>query len=93
MEGFSSFGDNREIPENFNSESDDLDEILGDWDEWFQIEEGILVFSSILKGIRSQQNLRELLVEPKHIEDDLEEVISCLKLAKINSKGFRLEIG
>jgi len=89
---FTAFGDNREVPEDFDGDPDELDEVLGEWNEWFSIDEGLKTIEGLVEAIRSDLDMAERLEEPDHVRSHLECLAACLRIAREENAQFRLEI-
>lgn len=86
----SSFGDNRPIPEGFDGDPDELDEILGPWDAWFPISEGLGCIEGLARILRADASLVNASVD---VIEELEGLASCLRKAGESASSFRLEVG
>jgi hypothetical protein len=82
----SGFMDNRPVPEEFDGDPDELGELLGPWEEWFPIAEGIRTVEGMLTAITSTVGNAEIV-------DELEGLASCLHAAGSGATLFRLELG
>jgi hypothetical protein len=90
---FGMFGDNREIPDDFDGDLDELDDSLGEWEEWFSIDDGLRTIDGIIEAVNSDPDKAALFQEPHHIVSDLESLSRSLRLAKDHGAQFRLEAG
>ena len=88
----SSFTDNREVPEDFHGTTSELDAILGEWAEWFEIEDGLAVVGDLIHALESDPANRSLLPEPARTKHELRELERCLERAENHTRLFRLEI-
>lgn len=88
----SSFGDTREIPEDFEGGPDELDELLGPCKEWFDCSQGIAAFESLARVILQNPDAAEALETPEAVADDLMALVEVLKIAKAQGAQFRLEM-
>lgn len=82
-----SFGDNRPVPEDFDGEPEELDELLGPWEEWFSAAEGLRTAAGLLTALRDEAEQDEELVE------ELQCLADCLRTAVDRGAEFRLEVG
>jgi len=90
---FSSFGDNREIPEGFDGTPDEFEEMIPPFNEWFDVEKGLETVNLIIYGINNNIEIRQKFKIPDILLEELHELSKCLtKAMKYNAK-FRLEIG
>lgn len=85
------FCDMREVPEDFEGDADDLEELLGPWEEWFDAAEGRETVASLIPVF----TLPEVIAEV-HDKDliiaDLTELLRCLEAAVKAGARFRLEL-
>lgn len=51
LPGLSSFGDTRSIPEDFDGDPNELDEVVGPWDEWFPIADGLRTIDGLIAAV------------------------------------------
>jgi hypothetical protein len=93
LKTISSFGDNREIPEGFQGEPDELDEVLGPWDKWFKTQEGLITVEGVIDALQSDSNGTKDIERKNDLIAELEELARCLRLANIRKAKFRLEMG
>ncbi len=88
----SAYGENREVPERFEGDPDELEEILGEWDEWFSIDDGLKTIDGLITAIRNDPCMASRLQEPDYVCSDLEALASCLRVAREENAQFRLEV-
>ncbi len=88
-----SFGDTRPVPEDFEGDPDELAELLGPWDDWFPIVDGLQCVEELALAIRSKATARSLVEFPDELVDELECLAACLRKASETSTLFRLEVG
>ena len=89
---FSSFGDDREVPEDFDGDPQELDEILGEFDEWYEPKEAIEVFTRLATEIKGPRSSEINLQYPETIVEDLLAIVRCLNAAEEVGAQFRLEL-
>jgi len=89
----SSFADNRPIPDNFDGHPEDLVDILGEWDEWFSVDDGLRAIDGLIAMLKSDADARSKLEEPEYVLGDLECLASSLRTAREHHAEFRLEVG
>ena len=87
----SSFGDNRDVPDDFEGGPEELDDAMGPWDEWFAIEDGVGSFS-VLAGALEKPSFAERFDDPSGVGAELREMVRCLELARDRGVRFRLEV-
>ncbi len=90
---FSSFGDNREIPADFDGDLEELDELLGPWDEWFDAASGITTLRALIDALSSEAAVASRFEYPQEVLEELRELERCLVQAQGVGADFRLELG
>jgi hypothetical protein len=93
LPAFSSFGDNRLVPEGFDGDPDELNALLGSYDEWFPIEEGLRAVEGLISAINAKTGTAKTLRQDDDIVGELRELANCLQKAGKKSASFRLEMG
>jgi hypothetical protein len=89
---FTAFGDNREAPEDFDGDPDELNEILGEWNEWFSIDDGLKTIDGLIVAIKTDPKMAGRLEDPDCICSDLESLANCLQIASKENAQFRFEV-
>ncbi len=92
LKRFSDFGDNREIPDGFDGSPDDLEDLLGPFDEWFEVAEGLAVFGALVELIETDASAARLVRRPKRTAKELKDLIRVLKIAEKYHAKFHLEL-
>ncbi len=87
-----SFGDNREIPSDFEGSPDDFDAMLGPFDEWFEPAEAIDAFAALIDVIRTSPYESRNLDDPESVIEELAELIRVLTIAERNRSRFHLDM-
>ena len=83
----STFMDNREAPEDFDGEPEELAEAMGSWDEWFEPAEGAAALEALAASVGEHKHGEELATE-------LLDIARVLHVAaKKRGTKFRLEVG
>lgn len=67
---FSGFGDNRAIPAEFDGSPEELEDMLGEWNEWSSIGEGLRTIEGILEEIRNNPSAAESLIDRHAVEEE-----------------------
>lgn len=93
LSSFSGFGDDRDIPAEFDGSPEELEEMLGERNEWSSLDEGLQTIDGILEEIRSNPSAADSLVDRHAIEEELASLAACLRHAQPLAQHFRLEIG
>lgn len=89
----SSFTDSREVPEDFDGSPDELEELLGPWDEWYAASGGLASAEQLASALRAHPTLAAGLRDSDDICAELDELARCLGAAVQSEVRFRLEIG
>ena len=89
---FSSFGAQRPIPESFDGDLDDLDEVLDFFDEWYSAAEGIEVVTALASRIATDPASARLFRNPADVVYELGELEKCLRIADQTNARFHLEL-
>lgn len=89
---FSSFGDDRPIPEDFDGDEDDLEEALGPWDDWYSPVDGLKMVVALIDAIAEEPECAEQLDFPEEVAAELTEMKRCLEAAVEQGAQFRLEL-
>jgi len=83
----SAFMDNRDPPEDFDGEPDDLAEAMGPWEEWFEPADGAAALEALAASVGDHEN-------GDAIADELRDIARVLHIAaKKRGLKFRLEPG
>lgn len=87
------FGDQRNVPPEFDGPPEDLEELLGACDDWFLASTGKEALSKLAKLIRTDVGAARRLESPESLAEELEELSMILGIAADAGAEFRLEIG
>ncbi|GAA4467355.1 hypothetical protein [Novipirellula rosea] len=82
-----SFMDTREPPKDYDGGPENIDEVLGDWHEWFQIKDAIASIQRLVGDPRYRIHNVGILI------DELETLRRFLAEAEDENRLFRLECG
>lgn len=88
----SSFADNRPIPDAFEGDPTDLDEDLGEWEEWFSPADALGSIDALLQAIRENPDTAGRLQDVEFVVHDLSALRHCLGIAAAAGALFRLEV-
>ncbi|MCA9634169.1 MAG: hypothetical protein KC766_41275 [Myxococcales bacterium] len=88
---FTSFADMRDVPEGFDGDPDELADLLGPWEDWFDIDDGLKVMATLSDALRNPEHAT-LFQEPDFVRDEVNEVVRCLNRAHGTKRKFRLEL-
>lgn len=86
-----SFADNREVPEDFDGDPDELAQLMGPWSEWFDVDDGIRSLSALADALDDPARA-EPFEDPDSVQQELREAVRCLQKAKLAGARFRLEL-
>ena len=88
----SAFADNREIPDDFDGDPDDLAEAMGEWTEWFDPADGLAAMHAIVDHINSNPRAVKRLDDSAEVIAELEELARALSAGAAQGAKFRLEM-
>lgn len=89
---FTSFADNRPIPDDFAGDPDDLAEVMGEWTEWFDAADGQAAMQALADHIKVNRGAATRLESPASVVAELEELARVLAVAAAEGVRFRLEL-
>ena len=92
LPSFSSFGDNRPFPDDFDGDPEDYFDELEPFDEWFAASQGISVFSALAESIGTDTSAAALFRDPEDVLFELQCLVSCLQVAQEQGASFHLEL-
>jgi hypothetical protein len=92
LKPFTAFADKRSIPEDFNGDPDELEEIMGEWTEWFEPAEGRAAMQALADHIRTNPKVLRKVDEAAWVVEELEEMVRVLAVAETEGVRFRLEM-
>ncbi len=81
------------VPDDFDGDPDALDEILGEWDEWFPIEQGLKSIESLIRVIEADPKISTKFESADYVLADLKSLAASLMIADAEGAQFRLEVG
>ena len=83
----SAFMDNRDVPEDFDGEPEELAEAMGPWDEWFEPSDGVAALEALAASV-------DELAEGEALAAELRDIARVVGVAaKRRGMKFRLEMG
>jgi hypothetical protein len=92
----SAFTDNREPPTDFtldaDTDPDELELLMGEWNEWFPPEAAIPTLEALASAIPSQS---EIALHPRDRDallSDVREILASLRVAAAAGASFRFDI-
>jgi hypothetical protein len=86
------FADNRQIPDGFDGDPDELAEIMGEWTEWFDPAEGRAAMQALADHIKASPKAAKQLDELAGAVTELEEMARVLGAAAAQGVRFRLQM-
>jgi hypothetical protein len=89
---FTAFADNRPVPEDFDGDPDELDEVMGEWTEWFEAADGHAAMQALADHIRANAKAAKRLDEPDGVVEELTEMARVLGVAAKQGVRFRLQM-
>ncbi|WP_018607694.1 hypothetical protein [Uliginosibacterium gangwonense] len=85
--------DSREVPVDFDGDSDELIDLLGPSTEWNDAGEGLIVVLALLNHLKTTPDAAAELSGGEGVIEELEELARILQAADAEGVRFRLEIG
>jgi hypothetical protein len=92
LKPFTSFGDNREVPDDFEGPPEELEAVLGPCNEWFDPTDGRTAIQALANHIKTNKRAAKKLDEPAGVIEELEELARILAVAENEAVRFRLEM-
>src|SRR5262249_52942698 len=90
---FTAFSDRREVPIDFDGGPEDLDDLLGPCNDWYESTDGKLALLALVDRIRLNPENQEFLESPNIVIEELGELVRVLTVAAEEGVKFRLELG
>jgi hypothetical protein len=90
---FTAFADNRPIPEDFDGDSDELAEMMGEWTEWFDPADARRTMQGLADQIKADPQAAKSLDEAEEVVAELKEMARVLGAAEAQGVRFRLQMG
>src|SRR5947209_2748157 len=85
---FTAFADNRTVPNDFDGSPNDLKELLGPSDQWFDANEGKIAFRALANLIKSDVRAAKEFESPDAVVPELEELVRVLTVANDQAARF-----
>ena len=92
VSSFTQFADMRDVPDDFDGSPEELEELLGEWTDWFSPDALRESCDAILPLIQSRHQLAKSLTDRAAIVSELQELARVLALAEAAEARFRLEV-
>ena len=87
------FGDNRPVPDDWDGDPEELEEIRGPWEEWFPAAEGVQCVEALLEALETDAATSQRLEHPDRVINELHCLARSLREAHAVGARFRLEVG
>jgi len=88
----SAYGDTREVPDGFRGTPEELDELLGPSDAWFDARAGASNLTALAALIGSRPDVAARLRNPGDVIDELKDLAQQLSIAATAGSRFRLDL-
>jgi hypothetical protein len=88
----SAFADSRPVPEGFDGDPDELEELMGPCQEWFEPADGQQAVAALLDGMEADPEAFQLDDAREGVECELRDLAGILRQAASESVRFRLEL-
>ena len=89
---FTAFADTREIPADFDGPPEELERIMGPWQDWFACREGRVGFESLAQLVTDNPAVAQRLEAPDAVAAELRAIVSVLAIGETRGSQFRLEM-
>ena len=89
---FTAFADNRAVPDDFGGDPDELAEIMGEWDEWFNPADGAVAMQALADHLSTNPEAAAQCEQLNQVIEELQELTRVLELAASQVIQFRLEM-
>ena len=86
------FADTRKAPADFDGPPEDLEQIMGRWENWFDCHEGRLAFEALARLINTDPAAAPSLKSPEAAVQDLRGIARTLSVGEVKGAQFRLEM-
>ena len=88
-----SFADTREVPDDFEGDPSDLEDILGPWEDWFSPADGLLVVAGLRNALPQDTSVIGDPADREWVLSELKALEEILRAASSAGSLFRLEVG
>jgi hypothetical protein len=85
--GLFAFGDQREIPDDFEGNPDELDEVMGPCTDWYDAKAGASAMRALGKLL-----VKSGMADAKELSEELEDLAVLLEAAAVKGVRFRLDL-
>lgn len=86
------FADVREIPEDFDGSPEELERVMGPWNDWFACCDGRVAFEELARIIADDSAAAEQLESPELLVEELRSIARALVVGESKGARFRLEM-
>lgn len=86
------FADTREIPADFDGPPEDLERVMGPWEDWFACRDGRAAFESLAQLVTDTPAVAQRLEAPDAVAAELRAIASALAVGEARGSQFRLEM-
>ena len=88
----SAFGDNREVPDDFDGSPDELQDLLGPFDKWFDPAPAKTILLALADTIKQDRRAAKRLGNHEAVIDELLDLARALGIAAEKGAKFHLEL-
>ena len=89
---FVGFSDTREVPADFDGPPEELEKLMGPWQDWFACHEGRLAFEALARLINTDPAVAQGLKSPDAVVQELRGIAQALSVGETKGAQFRLEM-
>ena len=87
-----SFADTRQVPDGFDGSPEELEGVMGPWDEWFSCRDGQLAFEKLARLLAIDSAAAQTLEAPEAVSAELMDLARVVAVGEARGARFRLEM-
>jgi len=88
----SAFADTREVPADFDGPPEELEQVMGRWEDWFACRDGRLAFEALAQLVIDTPSAAQRLEAPDAVAAELRAIADVLVIGERRGSQFRLEM-
>lgn len=87
-----SFTDTRQVPEDFDGPPEELEKVMGPWEDWFSCRDGQLACEALAHLVTTDTAVSRALETPEAVVAELLSIGRALAVGEAHHARFRLEM-
>ena len=87
-----SFTDTRQVPEDFDGPPEELEKVMGPWEDCFSCSDGQLAFEALARLVTTNTAVSRALETPEAVAAELLSIAQALAVGEAHHARFRLEM-